>query len=63
MPYTIEIAGGMMVVMDEDGNGYEGHMLKPGIRDAKRKIAEWTGQYTIDVAAAYRLLSDYYAAC
>ncbi len=63
MTHTIEITDGMMVVMDDDGNGYDGHLLDTGLRAAKRKIQEWTGQYTFDVAATYRLLSEYYAAC
>lgn len=63
MTHTIEIIDGMMVVIDEDGNSFDGHLLETGLRDAKRKIQEWTREYTFDVAAAYHLLSDYYEAC
>jgi len=62
MNHEIYNIDGLMCVMDDDGNGYDAHVLT-GYRDAKRQIQKWTAEYTIDVAAAYRLLSEHFAAC
>lgn len=62
MNHEIYIIDGMMCVMDQHGNGYDAHELT-SYRDAKRQIQKWTAEYTIEVAAAYRALSEYFAAC
>lgn len=60
MPHTIEIIDDLMCVMDEDGNGCDAALLDD-YRGAKRQIQDWTGEYTIDVADAYRRLADYFS--
>ena len=62
MQHTIEIIDDLMCLMDEDGNGVDGHLLV-GLRDAKRQIQTWAAEYTIDIAEAYRRVSEYFAAC
>ena len=57
---TIEIIDDLMCVMDEDGNGYDAAVLT-GYRDAKQQIEKWAGEYAIDIAEAYRQLSDYFS--
>jgi hypothetical protein len=58
---TIEIIDDLMCVMDEDGNGCDAHVLKSS-RNAKQQIQTWAGEYTIDVAEAYRKLHDFFSA-
>ena len=57
---TFEIVDDLMCVLDEDGNGLDGELLT-GYRQAKQQIERWTGEYTIDVADAYRQLADHFA--
>jgi len=59
--HEISIVDDLMVVMDEDGNGYDAHVLT-SYRDAKRQIQRWTAMYTINVADAYRQLHDFFSA-
>ncbi len=61
MRHTIEIIEDLMCVMDEDGNGYDAALLD-SYRAAKRQIQHWAAEYTINVAAAYRRLAEYFSA-
>ena len=59
MRYRIELADGLMMVMDEGNHGHDAHVLRPdGQDEAERKIDEWAGQYPIDVDRAKRELRD-----
>lgn len=60
--HEIDIVAGSMVVMDEDGYVHECHQIDAGLRAAKRQIQRWTSLYTLNVAAAYRMLSEEFAA-
>ena len=57
---TVEIINDLMCVMDRDGNGLDAHLLR-SYRAAKRQIQKWAAQYTIEVAEAYRRLSEYWS--
>ena len=61
MRYRIELADDLMHVLDEDGNGHDAHVVRPGRAggcEAKRKIDEWKTRYpTIDTVKAKREVS------
>lgn len=58
MRYRIELADDLMHVLDENGNGYDAHVVRSGrngIYEAKMKINEWKARYpTIDTVKAKR---------
>jgi len=57
MRYRIEFADDLMMVLDEDGNGHDAHIMRRGANDkAERKIDEWAGEYRLDVRRAKRAL-------
>jgi hypothetical protein len=60
MHHTIEIIDDLMCVMDEDGNGYDAHILT-GYRQAQQQIQRWAAEYTINVADACRQLRDHFS--
>ena len=62
MQHTIEIIDDLMCLMDEDGNGIDGHLLVD-YRDAERQIKTWAAEYTIDVGEACQRVGEYFAAC
>ena len=59
MFHTIGIAGHEMCVMDDDGNVLAAAGLN-GYRAAKQQIQNWTAEFTIDVAGAYRKLAAHF---
>ena len=61
MIYQIDILNGAMVLFDEDGNSYETATLTT-YRNAKGTIHRWLQRYGFNVADAYRLISDHFAA-
>ena len=60
MQHRIVIEDGMMMVMDNDGNGYDCHVLgdvpAPG---AEEQIDRWADEYRFDVARAKREIRNY----
>ena len=58
---TIEIADDFMVVLDEDGNGLDGHALR-SLREAKQQLRRWQDQYTFVYADALKAVSAFFAA-
>ena len=61
MIYQIDILNGAMVLFDEDGNSYETATLTT-YGNAKRTIHHWLECYGFNVADAYWLISDHFAA-
>ena len=59
MPHTMQIIDDLMCVMDEDGNGCDGHVLC-GLREAKRQLRRWQDKYTFDYAEALRAVSEFF---
>lgn len=60
MLYKIDVLGGEMVLFDEDGNSHECQPLTT-YRDAKRTVQLWVERYSLNVADAYRLLSQHFS--
>ena len=59
MRYRIELVDDLMHVLDEDGNGYDAHVVcRDGLDVAERNIDEWAGQYSLDPERAKRELRD-----
>ena len=60
MPHTVDILGNGTVVLDEDGNGCDGHELR-SLRTAKRQLRRWQSEYTFDYADALSAVSEFFA--
>lgn len=56
--YRIEFADDLMMVVDQDNNGHDAHVVRPGhdgVYEAKMKINEWKTRYpTIDTVKSKR---------
>ncbi len=52
-PHTIEIVDDLLVVLDQDGNGCDAHLLR-SLQEAKRQLRLWQDEYTFDYAGACR---------
>lgn len=59
--HTLDIVDDLLVVLDADGNGCDCHVLT-SYRAAKQQIQRWTHEYVINVAAAYRLVEEFFLA-
>ena len=62
MRYRIEFCDDLMMVMDDDGYGYDSHILEdgPNVRDDEdARIDQWADDYEFDVDAAKRELVEY----
>jgi hypothetical protein len=60
MPHTVEVVDDLLIVLDQDGNGYDYHELR-GLARAKHQLRTWQRDYTFDYAAATRAVSDFFA--
>ena len=60
MPYTVEVVGNLLVVLDEDGNGCDAYGLN-SLRKAKRRLRRWQDEYTFDYAEALQAVSAFFA--
>jgi hypothetical protein len=60
VPYTVEVVGDLLVVLDEDGNGCDAYGLY-SLRKAKRQLHRWQDEYTFDYAEALRAVSEFFA--
>ena len=57
MQCRIEFVDDLMTIVDQNGDGYDAHIVEAVGRDeAERKIDEWAGTYRFDVARAKREL-------
>lgn len=57
MRYRIEFTDDLMHVLDEDGNGHDAQIVRPGRAggcEAKRQIDEWRTRYEFDSVKAKR---------
>ena len=61
LPHTVDVVEGMLVVLDEDGNGCDVYKLR-SLRAAKRQLRRWQDHYAFDYGAAMRATSEYFAA-
>ena len=61
MPHTVEIVDDLLIVLDQDGNGYDFHELR-GFARAKHQLQRWQRDYAFDYAAALRAVSEFFAA-
>ena len=59
-PHTIQIVNDLLVVLDEDGNGCDGHEFR-SLRTAKRQLRRWQDEYTFDYADAMSAVSEFFA--
>jgi hypothetical protein len=57
--HTIEIFDDLMMVLDEDGNGYDCHILR-GYAAAKRKLRRWQTEYSFDYAETLKELDKFF---
>ena len=57
--HTIEIVDDLMVVLDEDGNGYDGHVITTRLA-AEQQIRCWRNEYMFDYAEALKTLAEYF---
>ena len=53
LPYTVDIVGDEMVVLDEDGNDCDRYRLV-GLHSAKRQLRRWQNDCTFDYAKRWR---------
>jgi hypothetical protein len=57
----IDILNGAMVLLDQDGNSYECQPLTT-YGAAKRTIQRWVERYSLNVADAYRVITNHFLA-
>jgi hypothetical protein len=57
--HTIEITNDLMMVLDEDGNGYDCHVLRSQPA-AERQLIRWQREYVFDLAEALKTLAEYF---
>ena len=59
--YQIDILEDAMVLFDEDGSSYESEVLTT-YGEAIRIVRRWAKRYPLNVADAYRMVYDHFAA-
>jgi len=60
MKNAIEITDDLMHVIDENGYGYDAHILVDHAA-ARRQIETWAAAYEFDVADASRQIDEYFS--
>ena len=60
IPYTIDIVGDEMVVLDEDGNDCDRYRLV-GLRSAKRQLRRWQSDCDFDYAGALMKVEEFFS--
>ncbi len=58
--HTIEIIDDLLCVMDEDGDGYDCHVLDTLVA-ALAQIDAWTGAYAFDIDDARKQVSGFFS--
>lgn len=59
LPYTVDIVGDELVVLDEDGNGCDRYRLAD-LRSAKRQLQRWQNDCTFDYAGALAAVEEFF---
>jgi len=59
--HIIEIANDLMMVLDEDGNGYDCHVLT-SLAEAQSQLEKWKDEYSFDYDEAQAAVAEYFAA-
>jgi hypothetical protein len=59
--HNIEIVDDLMVVLDEDGNGYDCHELT-SLAEAQDQLKKWKDEYSFDYDEAQATVAEYIAA-
>ena len=59
--HTIEITNDLMMVLDEDGNGYDCHVLTSPV-EAQDQLKKWKDKYSFDYDEAQAAVVEYFAA-
>ena len=57
--HTIEIVDDLMMVLDEDGNGHDCHVITTRLA-AEQQLRQWQSEYTFDDAEALKTLAEYF---
>jgi hypothetical protein len=57
--HTIQIFDDMMIVLDEDGNGRDCHILRTQLA-AQRQLRKWLREYKFDLNEAMNELAEYF---
>jgi hypothetical protein len=59
--HTIEIVDDLMVVLDEDGNGHDCHVLA-SLAEAQDQLKKWKVEYSFDFDEALAAIAEYFSA-
>ena len=59
--HTIEITNDLMMVLDEDGNGYDCHVLS-SLAEAQNQLEKWKDEYSFDYDEAQAAIAEFFAA-
>ena len=59
--HTIEITNDLMMVLDEDGNGYDCHVLG-SLAEAQDQMKKWKDEYSFDYDEALAAVVEFFAA-
>ncbi len=60
-PHTIEIVDDLMVVLDEDGNGFDCHVLT-SLAEAQSQLDKWKDEYSFDCDEAQAAVVEFFDA-
>ena len=58
--HNIEIVNDLMVVLDEDGNGYDCHVLT-SLTEAQDQLEKWKDEYSFDYGEAQAAVAEFFA--
>ena len=59
--HTIEITNDLMMVLDDDGNGYDCHVLGSPT-EAQDQLEKWKDEYSFDYDEARAAVAEFFAA-
>ena len=59
--HTIEITNDLMMVLDEDGNGYDCHVLT-SLAEAQNQLEKWKDEFSFDYDEAQAAVVEFFDA-
>jgi len=57
--YTIQIVDDLLMLLDNEGNGCDGHVLQ-NLRAANRQLCQWYKEYKFNFAAARQEVVEFF---
>jgi hypothetical protein len=59
--HTVEITNDLMMVLEDDGNGYDCHVLT-SLTEAQSQLEKWKDEYSFDYDEAQAAIAEFFTA-